>query len=145
MALQESIKRAVTLLSNGLLQPDQASELSAMEAAEPGMLEAAASELFERKREALKAIVDDESQCRKVAREIENRYSIDEDDIYQPESVGDLVALLEQARQIGVAVRAVGSARSLSDAPAPTSDTIMVSTCGLADVLPVDAGVLKEL
>ncbi len=144
MALQESIKRAVTLLSNGLLQPDQASELSAVEAAEPGMLEAAASELFERKREALKAIVDDESQCRKVAREIENRYGIDEDDIYQPESVGDLVALLEQARQIGVAVRAVGSARSLSDAPAPTSDTIMVSTCGLADVLPVDAGVLKE-
>lgn len=143
MALQELIQRAATLLSDGLLQPDQASDLAAMEAESPGTLEAAALDLFERKREALKALVD-EDQCRKVARELENRYGIDEDDIYQPESVGDLVALLAQARQIGVAVRAVGSARSLSDAPAPTSDTIMVSTCGLADALPVDVGVLKD-
>ncbi|WP_179137086.1 D-arabinono-1,4-lactone oxidase [Candidatus Entotheonella palauensis] len=144
MALEESINRVVSLLSGRSLSPDQASDLAGMEAEEPGTLESAALKLFERKRDELRAIFDGESQCRKVAREIENRYGIDEGDIYQPESVGDLVALLKQARQIGVAVRAVGSARSLSDAPAPTSDTIMVSTCGLADALPVDVSVLQD-
>ncbi len=144
MALQESIRRAVALLSDDELKPDQTSDLVAMEGEAPGTLEAAALALFERKREALQALLDDESQCRKVAREIETRYGIDPDDIYQPENVGDLVALLAQARQIGVAVRAVGSARSLSDAPDPISDTIMVSTCSLADSLPVEAEVLND-
>ncbi len=143
MALEESIKRAVSLLSDRL-SPDQASHLATMEAEKPGAIEAAASELFERKRDTLKAIFDSESQCHKVAREIENRYGIDQDNIHQPESVADVVALLEEARRIGVSVRAVGSARSLSDAPAPTSDTIMVSTCGLADALPVQTGVLND-
>ncbi len=144
MASQDSTNRAVTLLSDRALRPDQASDLAGMEAEAPGTIEAASQKVFEQQRDELRAIVDDEHQCRKVARQIENRYGIDEKDIHQPESVGDLVALLEQARQIGVAVRAVGSARSLSDAPTPTSDTMMVSTCGLADSLPVDAEVLQD-
>ena len=90
MALQESIKRAVSLLSDRSLQPDQASDLATLEAQTPGAVVAAALELFERKRDTLRTIFDGESQRRKVAREIENRYGIDEDDIYHPESDGHL-------------------------------------------------------
>lgn len=75
---------------------------------------------------------------------IVERWAEDREDIAVPKSVAELVALLRRALEEGVSVRAVGSARSLSDAPAPTDDAIMLNTGGLGDVIPLDASLLRD-
>ncbi|MFT5458897.1 MAG: hypothetical protein ACI9K2_005407, partial [Myxococcota bacterium] len=106
----------------------------------PSAIQSAAVDFFT---EGAQPTRDQRSQCRKVADQLESRYAADADDIHQPSTVSELVDLVTSALGNGQTVKAVGSARSLSDAPEPADNAVLVSTCGFSTAYDVGASTLK--
>ncbi len=85
-----------------------------------------------------------ETQINTVNNTINSRYGIDNSDILCPKTLEELMTAVREITDAGMHIRAVGSSRSLSDAPEPGDNTKMINTGGFADSVPVDATLLKE-
>lgn len=127
-------------LPQGVVTPDQVSALAEAEAVDPGRTHRAALQTWE------SGVVPQisVSQCDKVDKTLHDRYAVPKADVNRPASLAALMALVRSAVAEGVPVRAVGSARSLSDAPEPSDSSLVVSTCELSSPMPEDPTLLRD-
>lgn len=123
--------------------PEEVSEWAEAEARDPGhALQAGINTLRTEPHNI--GVHLNQSQSDKVDDTLHERYAIDVADIQHPANVQDLVTLVKAAVQNGQPVRAVGSARSLSDAPEPSDNSVLVSTAALSDPMPEDPSLLRD-
>lgn len=134
---------AALLAGGDQADPNLATQLADLEATAPGTVLQAAVNLGAERLEST-AQSTEAGQTEVVDQTLASRYGLDQADIAHPASLAEALALIGQAAARGASVRAVGSARSLSDAPDPGDNTTMISTAAMWDPIPIDPELLLD-
>ena len=136
MTESEALDAAVEILrrNHGDISPRDARKLGRLERQFPGVVNEAAVQTVDTHQHTGRR---ESKPCELVDQWAKLRWKIPKRAITRPDALGELVALLSEAKQRGTTLRMVGAARSPSLACTPSSKGSLVAGCNLDAVLEI--------
>lgn len=143
MSIIDVAEQLAAGLRTGHLGPDLLRALVEVERSHPGILRRAAEWLWNHPDKHLSPVTED-TQSQRVRTTAADRWNVGVDRLDEPESLDDLVRLLEHARDRKLRLRFAGSARSLSNVSEPPADGTLVATSRYGQRLDVPVTTLAD-